>query len=357
MSAALASRRGSSLWVQAIATLFPMNLDAIATLWLMRRFGLGKYNGISTAKLLFWPGGNKTPDGRPAEEWEADRGVYAINCGGGSLDHHPHSEYPNDCTFTLLLRQLGLYDDPRFASLKKYILWDDTRNEARGKNPSEELPLREETDAVLARIIKDLQETVELSGDPAADEEIMRAVIEDRVLPWAFCALDYMFERQKTFFGSGAEAFENAEKIKVNDSLGREWCLVVGHTKSTQFARYARSKHGCQASIVIQFQPNGHVQIIPNIRCNLNVVGLIRLVRLEEARVRGRKLDASDPELGCDGSHPDVPQWYAMLKRSDDGSSLLFNGSLRHRAVEPTKIAADRLKELVVDWLTAIPKG
>src|SRR5690349_19871920 len=112
--------------VRKIVTLFPMSLDVGMTIWLLRKFGAGRYYNIETAELEFWRGAIP-PTGTTMQECERN-GYLFIGFGGGPHDHHPTSSKPGECTFTLLLRELGLEKDSRFRLLKRIVVGDDTRS-------------------------------------------------------------------------------------------------------------------------------------------------------------------------------------------------------------------------------------
>lgn len=334
--------------IREVATVWPLNLDFGAAFWALKCWGETLFPGVRDATVVFW-NGHETPDGRPADEW-VENGVLPVNCGGGMLDHHPHEEFEGECAFTRALELLGLGDDPFFGELKQYVLWDDTRvRTAKGVRPAKDAGA-----FTLGRLFKDLQECAP-TGDATQDQQRVTERVA-AALEWLFQALDAYYLKQVQFFGPDRQAFE-AARVETVRIAGRDWKIVAGENDCDGFARYARSKHGCYAHVVIQRRPTGHTQISTAAHAGLRTDHLAELVRLEEQYCR-----ASDGCAGCtdeeklraDGAVGEVPQWYylrADRERTTQGSAMLLNGTRRHWEVEPTVISLERLVELVKVWI------
>lgn len=335
-----------SVLIRDVAVLWPMNLDAGASRWALQVFGHTMFPGIREAGIVFW-NGHESPDGRPADEW-VDDGVLAINCGGGNLDHHPHEEYPNECAFTRVLELLGLKDDPYFEELARYVLWDDTRaKESKGARPK-----KEEGPFTLGRTFKDIQEVIERTGDEATDAQRLTEATS-RALGWLYVALDTYYDRQVQFFTEAKRAFEAAQVTRV--TIGsREWRICDGMTDCESFGRFARSRHGCNAHVVIQERSTGNVTIISSERAGLLGDSLMELIRLEEQYQHERVVCTDERHLRQDGCLEEVPQWYYLKadpEKTAGGSWMCLNGTQRHTEVEPTMIPRARRVEIVQSWI------
>lgn len=334
--------------IREVAALWPLNLDFGAAFWALKCWGETLFPGIRDAAIVFW-NGHETPDGRPADEWVED-GVLAVNCGGGILDHHPHEEFVGECAFTRTLDLLGLGDDPFFEEVKQYVLWDDTRvRTTKGARPAKDAGA-----FTLGRFFKDLQESAP-TGDADQDQQrVMECVIV--ALKWLFQALDAYYLKQVNFFGPDRQAFEAArvETVRIG---GQDWKIVTGENDCDGFARYARSKHGCHAHVVIQRRPTSHVQISTAAHARLRTDHLAELVRLEEQYRRapdGRAQCVDGEKLRQDGMIEEVPEWYylrADQERTTQGSGMLLNGTRRHCEIEPTRISLEKLVEIVKKWM------
>lgn len=327
-----------------LAFLWPMSLDAGVSVWGLQRFGEPVFPGVSQAGYEIWPGA-QDPQGRSQAELQA-AGVLPINCGGGLLDHHPHGQHPGQCTFTRVLEVLELKNDLRFDRLAKYVLWDDTREGSAAPEQSGK-PAPEAIEFALGRQFKDVQGLV-AAHSGALEEKVTLT------LNWLFWALDAQLAKQKEFLTEAADAFKLAQKLDVP---GRPWRLVVGTNPCDQFPKYARSKMGYYADVVIHFRAeseqaeNHQVQVVASSAAKLNMDQLAGRIRKEEARLRGLSINVTKSQWRCEGQMPAVPQWYYLPSRGPDGSPMLLNGSPRHRDVEPTKIPLDRLVTLVREWL------
>lgn len=333
--------------IRDVAVLWPMNLDTGTARWALQAFGHPMFPGIREAGIVFW-NGHESPDRRPADEW-VDAGVLAINCGGGNLDHHPHEEFPGECAFTRVLELLGLQDDPYFEELARYVLWDDTRvKESKGARPK-----KEEGAFTLGRTFKDIQEAVELTGDQAVDAARLTEAAR-RALDWLYVALDTYYDRQVRFFTEAKQAFEAAQVIRVTID-GREWRIADGVTDCESFGRFARSRHGCNAHVVIQERSSGNVTIISSERAGLRGDSLMELIRLEEQYQRNGRATCTDERLlRQDGSLAEVPQWYYLKadpEKISGGSWMCLNGTQRHTEIEPTAIPRARRIGIVQSWI------
>lgn len=354
--------------VRFIATNFPLSLDAGATLWAIRKFGKEKYAGAHSAKLVFWESG-KAPDGQPIGEWEK-KGYLPVNCGGGTLDHHPHGDHAKQCTFTLLLRELGYEEDPRFAKLARYVLWDDTRSFARETEADKSIfPNVEETDFALARIFKDMQSGFEPTGDKERDLETMRAMAQ-KALSWLYAGLDCLLAKQDRFHRLGGMAYQTAKRFRVTCQSGKQRRIVVGRNDCDEFGPYARAQKDFRPDLVIQGRhlvapPAGvtdldspdwpiNVQIFGTNKSGLDMADLVLRLRMEEMKYGEITNTVPLEDLKKEGRVDIVPHWYYMPAKTVDGSSMILNGSLTHRDIPPTKIHLDRVKNIVLDWLASI---
>lgn len=345
--------------IRYVATQFPMSLDAGATLWAARTFAHKNYPGAQSAKLVFWEGG-KTPGGHPAEEWEK-KGYMLINCGGGHLDHHPHNEHPGHCSFTKLLEKIGLLGDPRFGLLKKYIVWDDTRETKRPDYFDPAYPGKEETAFAFARMFKDAQYGFVPTGDPTEDQARMREIALKALthLNWA---LKVHTESQDRIHRLGGQAYNAAQKAVVISNCEKARRFVAGVTDCNEFGVFARMQRSFRPDVVVQKKHllakpaegdwPSHVQIMGSQPTDLNFAPLAVAIRREEMRYTGKpSSQLSDEELSHEGIFELAPQWYFMPAKNDDGASMLLNGSIRHRDILPTAIPFGRIVRLVQDFL------
>lgn len=304
--------------LKAFVTLRPWNLDVMSTTKLLREYGEDFFPGVATAPVIFWNTA-EPPDGRSADEWTRE-GYLPIDCGLGLLDHHPHNEFPQQCSFTRALELLQLTDEPVLQRFAKYVLYDDTRvAEAR-----DAAPLRGGEEFSLGQLVKDE------AGSGEDFEESYR---------WFSQWFDKYLEKQMRFYTDGKRAFEQAVKGHLTLSDGT-WKYCAGINDSDRFGPYARSRHGSSAHVVVQVRTDGHVCIACHGR--LNPRHLMMLIRLEEQYCRSDNERAWCTNVGAlikEGVLDQAPQWYFLpTKIRHVGWSLLLNGTQRHTGAEPTAI-------------------
>lgn len=163
--------------VHTFATHPKPHLDEVCAIWLFRRFGREKYPGADSAEIVVWPFGGNTPDGRSAEEWEAE-GVIALGTGRGRFDHHPKTDSgighgSSACTAMLAAQDLGVANDPALVDALESINRNDLRG---GSQPFD-----------LSAVIKDYN-----NEHPDSPE---------MVIEWASAALDAKYEAARAFSG------------------------------------------------------------------------------------------------------------------------------------------------------------
>lgn len=351
--------------VERLAMLYPLNLDTVATIVLLQDTEGGRvlFPGIEDAMIEFWDT-SAGPYGKPADQLLVEDRILAINCGGGMLDHHPHRDHEGQTTFTKALDRVGLGDDPRFDELRAYVIWDDIRLDTSGRKVK---PRPEEGRFTWGRMVKDIQDDI-ASGPP--EEEWQRAAecVHDAIGVYRRSFTAYV-RKQTRFFRDAAPAFAAARRadFELARSDGRvdTLRLVMGNCDCDEFGMYARSRYGCGAHVVIQFRPaTQHVQVTTAEWPLFEMEGLAQFLREEEIRrkdpegqlrtndARGTLAVPSSQYLRQEGQLPEVPEWYFIRRRAvQKGTSMLLNGTRRHRGVPPTRIPLPKIWDIVVHWL------
>lgn len=328
--------------IEGIFVRFRMTFDAAVAVWLLRMYGHIKYEGAFTAPLVFLRT-RDLPEGLDAEEWER-RGYFAVNCGESRFDHHPHGRYKKECAATLVMRDLGIYDNPTLRQLKEWVLWDDLRR----MDTSSGRPTKAEMSFTWARTFKEQQNLFDWYG---SDDELrvnLEGALED-----LFKALNVHVGSQERFFCEGKEACANARAFKVEQPDQRKLTVVVAASDSMCVSAYARSQYGYQADIFVQHRSSGQVQIAANSRSGLDFDALSARIRYLELSYRDPELlqeivaregDGYDAYMSQEGTIVEVEEWYYM-KADDpdnpDASSMMLNGSTSHPYVPPTNIPID----------------
>lgn len=303
-----------------IATHKRPDLDAIATIWLLKKFGEEQFPGIAKATIMFVENGN-IPEGE---------NVIAVDVGGGMFDHHPQSEHPDDCAITLMAKHLEVHDDPALETILRFVANNDLKGSA---HPFD-----------LAYIIKLMNSFY--SNKP------------ERVINWATKALEAKYQEQFSFFSEAKEEFEQKaeiDEIKMNNGRGeRVLKIVIIVSDNENIAKYARSHFGCKAAVVIQKQTTGNVQIYVNKQYGLRLHDVAQMIRLEEQKIKGLVETTDWKELSSEGNKvKGVKEWYYHK-----GLEALLNGSLTAK-VPPTSLPLERIRELVKlgIWYTLLPNS
>lgn len=164
--------------------------------------------------------------------------------------------------------------------------------------------------------------------------------------------------KQENFFTEGADAFETADKIRIQDGLGQERTIVVGVTKVHAFGAYARSQFGAKADVVIQKQPQGAggragqvMVFVTKHRVRgekLDVRKLARAIRIGEQQAGGKRIIVDDEMMMQEGTVEGAECWYYH-----PGLKAVMNGSDSAPAAPPTQMSLPRIVEIVRGWLGA----
>lgn len=286
------------------------DLDSIVGTWLLKKFGEKKFPGINEAKIEFLNNG-ELPKGKSANTLENEGRLY-VDCGRGRFDHHPASEYPEDCAATLIAKYLEIDDDPALEKILRFVVNNDLKGQSHPFG--------------LAYIIK-----------------LMHSCHPDKpemVISWATKALEVKYHEQFSFFSQAREDYEKRTEIsEVVLTNGKVFKIATATTDNENFSKYARF---CGAAVVIQRKTSGNVQIHTNNRLGLTLYDVSQMIRLEEAKVKGVVINEDWKILSFDGKIKGAEEWYFHHKMQ-----ALLNGSLTAPNVPPTKISLEKIVELV----------
>lgn len=108
--------------------------QVLTALELLQIFESREFPGVDTAEVVYWEAGMKTPDGRPAAEWERE-GVLAIGVGGGWADPNalPLDERKGSSAAVLVARRFGVEDHPGLSNILKWTTYRDSQRGDFGK--------------------------------------------------------------------------------------------------------------------------------------------------------------------------------------------------------------------------------
>lgn len=288
--------------IKAIVTHLNPHLDEVLAIWMLWHWGQLKYPGVEHAHAQYWTGG-KSPDGRTAEEWEAD-GFLLVGIGGGRFDEHRNGQASPECAATLVAKDLGIDTDPALAKILAFVHRIDTRG---GAQPM------------------DLFSLTKLMFQHTDPEEAFF---------WATKALEAKYAEQL----EEQEAKADMAKAEIHDLMveGHPCRVAILKTdnKSAVFlARAPEDKGGLAASVVVAQRSSGHVQVFCD-KQNWNIEDVVRLLRVGERMAKGLQETLDPDTLAQEGKVPGVEEWHYVRE-----GQMLLNGSLNHTDVPVTQLA------------------
>lgn len=263
---------------------------------------------------------------------EADRfsaeGALVLNIGTGKFSGHPHDLYPDDCASTLLARAHGLRDDPRLGRLLEIALVSD------------KMPVGD----VFKHIPQAAQERAKwflMFSLPALIKTMHSAHPEDPhlVYRWASQYFDAELASQRKFFDEAKPEFEK-NAIRIMAVVGRNPQPIAAiRSDNDQIKKVAQSKFGGRHALLFQIGSTGNWAIFG---FRVRVDDVVAVLRHAEMRARGKVLVSDWERLKWDGNLEEVPQ----INYHHDGQQI-FNGSLTHPDVAPTKIGFGEIWSLI----------
>lgn len=303
------------------------HLDEILAIWLLHHFGEEKYPGAREAEIVFSQKGGEIAHGITAEDMEGteDReGTLFIGTGGGKFDEHATEEkdaQPNECSATLVAKDLGVEDDIVLKKILKFTL----RNDRNGSNQPYDL----------ASMIKNFHSAY--PDNPG------------QVIDWALKAINVDYQKQFKFFNVTKPEFELKAKMEVLiGPRSVEIVLVTVASDDENMNAFARSEYGVSAGIVIQKTSSGNVQIFTSkkvfsgTKMRKVVREYVRMIRLAEQEISGEVITTDWNALEKDGKVPGVDKWFFHAD-----AQLLLNSSLTASKIPPTQIPLERIRTYV----------
>lgn len=308
--------------IERIVTHEKPHLDEICAIWLLRRFGEKMFPGINEAKISFTSTGGQLPEDVSAEDLEKG-GILPIGTCGGRLDEHPSFDAKskeNECASTLVAKHLGIDDNPALEGILQFVLQGDTKKGT--GHPFD-----------LAKITNSLhRQHPERPGD---------------VIRWTTVGIEAKYCDQLKFLSKTKKEFEQkAEVENITGPGGRTLKMVTIVTDNEQMNGFARSKHGGEASIVIQKgfsgRMEGNVQIFTNARHKLTLHDIVQMLRIAEQGKKGKTVTTDWKELAEEGRVAGAEEWWFFSK-----GGMILNGSLTAQDVMPTKIPLEEIQMMV----------
>jgi hypothetical protein len=303
--------RKVTVTIKKIVTHVRPHLDEIMGIWMLIKFGEYLFSGIGNAMVEFW---DSLPEGKTPGQLEKE-GVLLIGIGGGRFDEHPtlNAERKQDvCTTSLVAQALGLADDPALKGLLEFV---------------------RVRDLTLSGNAYDLHALIKTFYAAGRDDQM--------VWGWAFLALSAIYDQSISFFEEAGTDFQAATVTEISIE-GKRRKIAVGNSDSMEFAKFARSPHGCRAAVVIQKNSTGQVQVHTTKFLGINLLDTACMLRVEELKKQGKRSPTNFKVLQTDGTIAECPEWHFFQT-----GQMLLNGSTTKTDTPPTKLSLEEISRLV----------
>ena len=314
--------------IHTIAIYPKIQADTAASVFLIQKYGAGRYPGVASANVVFW---NRIPDGKTAEEVEAD-GTLLLDLGG-RYDHHVNNKAEgkrSECLSTIIAKDLGIEQNPE---IKKLLMWAK-RDDLEGKGTVSADPL--DRAFGLSGIIMNFNR---LYRDRLGDAlkiivEILAAHVQEEY--------KRMVELPQEWERLNAPGDIQACEARQGPAALQCCCVRSANTAFPGFAKAAK-----KMDLVIQRAPTGHTNIITQQLRSLDLRPVIAGLRQAERAALGLPPLAHASQ--ATGLADDISYWYY-----DDAANTLQNGGIDPQGIPPTKLS---LEEIVHIVKAQLPKG
>lgn len=284
------------------------HLDEICAAWLLIMFGGEKFPGAKEAGIVFEGAGGEDLQGLSANDLE-EEGIVLIGVGGSRFDEHPGPTRfgrEDECTSTLVARELGIENDPALQGILKFVKNSDLHA---GNHPWD-----------LANLIKAMH-----SANTAPED----------VINFGVMALSAKHAEQVKFLAAQKEDVVIEEVKGPGD---RQLKIFSGITGNDRFSASCRNQG---AAVVIQQQPSGNVQISTNKKFGLVMRDTVQVLRIEEQKAKGQVITTDWQALASEGKVNGANEWYYQPE-----GEMILNGSSSCPNT-PTHLSLDRIREIV----------
>lgn len=298
------------------------HLDEIIAFILFILFGERMFPAIKHVCFDFCKDGEKY---RGKDFWENLKELFfVIGTGGGPCDEHPTKTdptKPGKCAAILVAEYLKVRWLPELQKILQATNDEDLKKQDNCFTLATRVQVKFRLDKTFEEIFK---------------------IVESEF----FDVLNY----QKSFLTITREEYRTKAIVDKYIIDNKKYPVVIIESDDLKIAPFARSRHGCHASIVIQKNSKGLTQISSNDHLNyedLPFDNIVAMVRLAEMELEGSKRDLSWSELVSEGKISGVENWFYHYKMGS-----IMNGSESYPDMPPTKIPLEILRGLVKIALT-----
>lgn len=297
------------------------DLDALLSLWLLRRFGRERYPGIEHIPVHFAPAG-VLPDDLHPDVLEQERGILAVDTGGGRLDTHSRDGVLDParratCAALLVAQDLKVDQHPSLEKLLRFV----TLQELEGRSIASHEPI--DHLVALPNLVRGLH--------------LLHPQAPERVLEQVSILFDAMMATEEEWTQAQADAAAGLKRVLQDSGL----VLLALQSDSSAASRAARFQG---ADVVIHRSGAGATGITlrhNGLLAQCSLQGLAAAVRLAEGLAAGlshEDLGSQERELARLGM---VDGWFLH-----DSYRILSRGSLKHTVHDPSGLSLPVLMEL-----------
>lgn len=161
-----------------------------------------------------------------------------------------------------------------------------------------------------------------------------------------------LYDRQRRFVIAGEIKVHRRSEVKTLTGRGKRKKIVIvsAFTDDSAFNRWARSKEGINAGVVIQRNPDGHTQIFTSNRQGIDLANVA--VKVRRAEMAKRSVQPTGNLAVVTGFAKGCPEWFLH-----HNFGLLLNGSDTHRDVPCSQLSLDELHDIVERTLAVPSRG
>ena len=315
--------------IKIIVTHPHFQADTLAALALLSYFGEGKYPGIGDAAIKFLP---QLPAGGTASTLEK-QGILALDMGGGKFDHHQKDRLQEkECLTDLVIKDLGLQNNPAIDKIRRYARRDDLEGKGTLSNDLLDRAFG------LSGLIQNLNRRYR--DHPQRVVQIVLPLLEAHL---------WEEEQRHTVFPQEYQKAKAAGKAQEFTVFQGKKLVRIAMIESdiNGMAGFLRAYSKTKADLVVQKLSSGHVNIISNQSRQIDLQGVIALLRIEEARKKRIPFDKFPKKnLTAKGKIAGLEEWYY-----DTAANSIQNGGIRPETAPPTHLTLKDVKEILENGL------
>ncbi len=299
--------------------------DTIVAIFLLKNLGKEKYPGIENAAVEVL---TNIPEGENPESL-AQKGMFAIDVGGGKFDHHQK----NTTASQLIAEDLGIAQNTIIAKLLQYAERDDKYG--MGTISKDQLDRAFGLSGLIAALNKSLPE------NPNQIVSYILPLLKGHYLEEKRRIIDLPKEYEEKLKNGQIQEFAVKHKKK-------KITVVSLESDNPSMAGWLKSTSGTRADVIIQKNSSGHVNIVTQQMKKVDLRKTVALIREEEAKKRNYSFRISPLDFQRPGRIREIPEWYY-----DRATNSLLNGGVIPKGTNTTILTLQGITNLVIEGLSA----